>query len=57
MNFGDRKMQMSSAAVPAMRTSPIRGQLSGAAAACRLRATTSRPTPRDAFKTTVSPGR
>src|SRR3954467_2952104 len=25
MNFGDRKMQMSSAAVPAMRTSPISG--------------------------------
>ena len=52
MNFGDRKMQMSSAAVPAIRTSPI----SVAAVACSASATTSRPTPREALTSTVSPG-
>ncbi len=48
MNRGERNMQISSAAVPAMRTSPIsRG----------ARLTACSPTPRDALTSTVSPGR
>src|SRR5919197_885359 len=38
MNFGDRKMQMSSAAVPAMRTSPISARLEGVGADLRVEA-------------------
>ena len=52
MNFGDRKMQMSSEAVPPMRTSPISRPPSPASAS----ATTSSPTPRDALTSTTSPG-
>ena len=55
MNVGDRKMQISSAAHPAMRTSPMAAQ-TVARVACRASVTASRPTPRDAFTSTVSPG-
>ena len=63
MNFGDRKTQISSAAVPPIRTSPsarasrrcATGRAISSAAAQQLSATTSSPTPREALTSTQSP--
>ena len=54
MNFGERKMQMSRDAVPAMRTSPTVQRLATWFESAAP--TASSPTPRDAFTSTVSPG-
>ena len=57
MNFGLRKMQISSEAVPAIRIAPIRRSTSTRTAPARERlGDASRPTPREAFTSTVSPG-
>ena len=53
MNLGDRKMQISSEAVPAIRTSPI----SRVPPAASASATTSSPTPREPLTSRTSPGR
>ena len=58
MNFGLRKMQISSAAVPPIRIRPISAAARPARAArASASATRSRPTPREPFTSTVSPGR
>ena len=51
MNFGPRKMQISIAAIPAIRTSPIRAALRQ-----RSSATASRPAEREPLTRTASPG-